>query len=1389
MALCCLVAAGAVLAQERELKDTSGTEFVLAFQPNYYNVSTLSLFIAAQENAEGTVEIPGLGFSTTFTVQAGQVTTVTVPDAAKNLPNNQVSNLGIRVSATGPVHVYGLNRQTYTTDAFQGLPAHVLGTDYLVMSYYGLLGSQLAVIGVEDNTEVTITPSVKVGNRPAGQPFTITLNRLQTFQLGTSGTDLTGTSVVASAPVAVTSGVQCAFVPQNVGACDHIVDMMPPLTAWGKDFLTYPLATRKKGDYFRVLASRDGTELRINGETVAILNAGAYFDRILTTPSRIEATAPVLLAQYSVGSTHDNVEADPFMMLVPPSEQFLKLYTFTTPATGFNNFVNIVIPLSAVESLRLDGSPLDAALFNPIGESGYSGAQIPLQAGSHNIEAEQPLGIYVYGFAYYDSYGYAGGMAVEVINPIHGDYRNVRVVSTIATNGIQLEPTSFTLAPERVEEFSDRIEIEWRFDAFSIGQVQDLDFELILRDPVPGEKRLVSHSLELVYDDINGNEHRRHLGEQRVAVLPSVYRLDLALDKTIYVAGDSGTVLPVIANMGVADGVVDLALDIQDATGHHVATLLASSGIAVAAGEEIHPAPGHFDTAGLYAGDYRVVARLVEPDGRATTASADFRVTVPSGQGLAASVAADLDSYSPLEQATLTGRLRNTAPNMQIEDHSLRLRVLAPGGGVFWETEAPLRSLAPGAVHDLSHILPLGVADAGIYRVELTALDRHGVAAAFAESAFRVLSSTETGAGLAGQVHATPEPMLRTEAVDLSAEIANVGNDAFHGLPLTLSLVDPEGAREVASWSEVVDLPRGGARTLAGRWIADLPGGTVLFAVLSAEIDGQLHTIARRAVRVEEKLVSTPLIDGRGRLLVLLDPPADNHCRKVKRLRFALKPHHRWRHGDRLELTLRGAGGHVLDYKSIHVGNHQKGDASPNGKAGLALAELSDTGLLLDIAAEEGGSLDGEYQVSATLHQDGQVIRFDSSPVHAGCGKLPKRGHRCGDFDLDDADTDTDTDGDGSAEPSHVFLEQLLREHGWSYTIVTHDNAFARELRGGGYSGYLLLSSDVHLDVQVQSELRERVFGGGGIVMAGVHDQRNHHLLDVTGVRPIGIHSHTDGIQPVSGAALEAPDAAFAVADKPLALRLTGAAPLAEYRVGKGRPHDRTAIALHTYGNGRSVIAGFDLLAQARAAGLQSGYAVFLLTALEHVHPTPIVAHPGVAVPFLWQVNNRGAALTAQLQLEIGGTRIADPGPATFDGPTSLRHVMNLPQEEADRLRLWWQLPETQDKAWIAGKLAIAEGVVFNEYGISLHSVPLEPLPGFDDVRARIDAIPGKPWRYAGVLRELEHAEHAADRDKPEQAVFHLLKAADDLAAIGGADADAARVMVAWLIHGIAKGI
>lgn len=207
-------------------------------------------------------------------------------------------------------------------------------------------------------------------------PYTVTLNQGETYQLGSPayGSDLSGSLVSANKPIALFGGNQCTDIPLGYAACDHVVEQLPPTTTWGKSFVTLPLATRRNGDTFRILAAKDNTEVRVDGVPVATLNKGQFHEQIITGPAAITASQPVLVAQYSNSSSFDGVTSDPFMMLVPPYEQFLNGYTVTTPATGFAvNYINVVASNADIGNVKVDGVPIPPANFQPIMGSSFSG--------------------------------------------------------------------------------------------------------------------------------------------------------------------------------------------------------------------------------------------------------------------------------------------------------------------------------------------------------------------------------------------------------------------------------------------------------------------------------------------------------------------------------------------------------------------------------------------------------------------------------------------------------------------------------------------------------------------------------------------------------------------------------------------------------------------------------------------------------------------------------------------------------------------------------------------------------------------------------------------------------------------------------------------------------
>jgi hypothetical protein len=402
--------------------DSKGTDFWLTF-PGNLSSPVASLFISGTEATSGTVTIPGTGFSAPFTVAVGAITTVALPSSVFLNSSNVIGNNGIHVTAQKEVTIYGLNREQFTTDAYLGLPTDILGTEYINLGYQNVdvvNATQFGIVATQNATTVTITPTVTTSGRLAAVPFNITLNQGQTYLLRNTGSfpsDLSGTIIMSDKPIAVFGSHQCANIPRGFFACDHVVEELPSTASWGKNFITVPLKTRLKGDTFRFLASQNATTVQVNGATVATLNRGQFFETVLTTASQVISDKPILVAQYSNSSSFDDVTSDPFMMLIPPFEQFLGAYTITTPASGFSqNFVNVVAPNAAVGTIMLDGAIIPAGSFTPVGSTGFSGAQLNISLGAHNLSGGGlPFGVFVYGFDSFDSYGYPGGQSLSPV--------------------------------------------------------------------------------------------------------------------------------------------------------------------------------------------------------------------------------------------------------------------------------------------------------------------------------------------------------------------------------------------------------------------------------------------------------------------------------------------------------------------------------------------------------------------------------------------------------------------------------------------------------------------------------------------------------------------------------------------------------------------------------------------------------------------------------------------------------------------------------------------------------------------------------------------------------------------------------------------------------------
>ncbi len=403
----------------------TGRDFWFTFPGNYApdpaNPVAPRLRVTGASGTIVTVSIPGLGTNLTATI-AGTGTTFVLP-AAVDLGdlNDAISNRGIHVTASAPVGVQAISRVQHTSDGFLALPTEVLTGEYVVAAFPNtqvgvpeISGTQFALVATSPNTSVIITPRVETGLRIAGVPYTIVLTNVgDCYQLRNTSdapADLTGTLIEADQPVAAFGGHLCANVnSSSLFYCDYLVEQLLPVERLGTEFFTVPLATRTGGETVRVVAARNNTSLTVNGGTAIVLtNRGDVVETLLTQAGHFIASRPVLVNQFASSSDQDGVvNSDPFMVTVPGRSLFAASHTFGTGGTNFlSHHVTVVAP-SSVTTLTLDGVVTNVA-FTPIAASGFKYARFGVTQGNHTLSASANLGVIVYGWSEYESYGWPG---------------------------------------------------------------------------------------------------------------------------------------------------------------------------------------------------------------------------------------------------------------------------------------------------------------------------------------------------------------------------------------------------------------------------------------------------------------------------------------------------------------------------------------------------------------------------------------------------------------------------------------------------------------------------------------------------------------------------------------------------------------------------------------------------------------------------------------------------------------------------------------------------------------------------------------------------------------------------------------------------------------------
>jgi hypothetical protein len=134
-----------------------------------------------------------------------------------------------------------------------------------------------------------------------------------------------------------------------------------------------------------------------------------------TNAFKVTGDKNILVVQYMVGQSANFGTSDPAMLLAVPIAQYRDNYLFYAEPNWTANFVDIIAPTNT--AVTVDGGAVNN--WSAIGATGYSVAHVQLSNngnGRHEVDANDKVGISVYGVLNYGSYWYPGGLDLE-INP------------------------------------------------------------------------------------------------------------------------------------------------------------------------------------------------------------------------------------------------------------------------------------------------------------------------------------------------------------------------------------------------------------------------------------------------------------------------------------------------------------------------------------------------------------------------------------------------------------------------------------------------------------------------------------------------------------------------------------------------------------------------------------------------------------------------------------------------------------------------------------------------------------------------------------------------------------------------------------------------------------
>lgn len=318
----------------------------------------------------------------------------------ENQPADQALNKGIRIRSSALITAYYeiITSCQCNPEIFALKGKNALGTEFYTPfqttwsngNYFPIPYSAADIVATEDNTIVTITPTVDVIGHAAGIAYSVTLNRGQTYSMAaqyTQGIDHpAGSYITADKPIAVTIKDDSV----GNGSCFDIMgDQLIPTRLIGTDYIVMKgFLTAGAGEAIYVLATEDNTEIFIDGSTTpsAIINTGQQWSYLINNTSTYVTTSQPAYVLHATGEGCELAES-----VLPPIEctGSRKVYFVRSVDGAFG--VNIMTRTENIANFTLNGNPalIPSTAFSPVAGSAGEWMSTQIIFSTIDIPSEQ----------------------------------------------------------------------------------------------------------------------------------------------------------------------------------------------------------------------------------------------------------------------------------------------------------------------------------------------------------------------------------------------------------------------------------------------------------------------------------------------------------------------------------------------------------------------------------------------------------------------------------------------------------------------------------------------------------------------------------------------------------------------------------------------------------------------------------------------------------------------------------------------------------------------------------------------------------------------------------------------------------------------------------------